>query len=213
MKLGILGRKLGMTQIFPDNKNVEPVTVVEASPNVIMQVKSLDGDGYHALRLGFDDAKPSRMRRPDAGQFKDLESGPKRFVREIRLDQPAADDHTVGAEITVEIFSVGEKVDVTGTSKGKGMQGVMKRHGFKGAVATHGTHEFFRHGGAIGMNMTPGKVHKGMKMPGQLGNKRVTTQNLTVVKVDAERNLLYVRGAIPGAKKGLVLVQHAVKAR
>ncbi len=213
MKLGILGRKLGMTQIFTDNKNVQPVTVVEASPNVIMQVKSLDSDGYHALKLGFDDAKPSRLRRPDAGQFKDLESGPKRVVREVRLDQAAADDHTVGSEITVEIFSAGEKVDVTGTSKGKGYQGVMKRHGFKGAVATHGTHEFFRHGGAIGMNMTPGKVHKGMKMPGQMGNKRVTTQNLTVVKVDAERNLLFVRGAIPGAKKSLVLVQHAVKTR
>ncbi len=211
MKLGILGRKLGMTQIFTDNKNVEPVTVVEATPNVILRVKSPESDGYHALKLGFGDVKPSRQSRPDAGQYKHLESGPRRVIRELRLDAAPGDELAEGNEITVEVFSVGDKVDVTGTSKGRGYAGVMKRHGFKGALATHGTHEFFRHGGAIGMNMTPGKVHKGMKMPGQMGNKRRTTQNLTVVKVDVEKNLLFVRGAIPGAKQGLVLVRHAVK--
>lgn len=211
MKLGILGRKLGMTQIFTDDKNVIPVTVVEATPNVVLQVKTADSDGYDAIRLGFVDAKPSRVSRPDAGQFKAAECGPKRFIRELRLEGPAGDDLAQGKEVTVGIFAVDDVVDVTGTSKGRGFQGVMKRHGFKGALATHGTHEFFRHGGAIGMNMTPGKVHKGMKMPGQMGNKRVTTQNLKVVGVDAERNLLFIHGAIPGAKQSLVLVRHAVK--
>ncbi len=211
MKLGILGRKVGMTQIFTDDKNVVPVTVVEATPNVVLQVKTPESDGYHAIRLGFDDAKPSRVRRPDAGQFKAAECSPKRFVREIRLPSEGGDDLAVGKEVTVEVFSPGDKVDVTGTSKGRGYAGVMKRYGFKGAVRTHGTHEFFRHGGAIGMNMTPGKVHKGMKMPGQLGNKRATTQNLTVVQIDKERNLLFIRGAVPGAKQALVVVRHAVK--
>lgn len=213
MRPGLMGRKLGMSQLFDDDKHIIPVTVIQADPNVILQVKTADNDGYDAVKLGFDDVKPQRARRADAGQSKAAEAGPKRFFGEVRLDEAAGEDLAVGKTLTVEQFEAGQKVDVCGTSKGRGFAGVMKRHGFKGAIATHGTHEFFRHGGAIGMATTPAHVIKGMKMPGQMGNKRATTQNLTVVRVDAEQNLLFIKGSVPGARKSLVWVRGAVKTR
>ncbi len=213
MRPGLMGRKLGMSQLFDDDKRVVPVTVIQADPNVVLQVKTADHDGYDAVKLGFGEIKPQRARRADAGQSKGAEAPPKRFFGEIRLDEPAGEDLAVGKTLTVEQFEAGQKVDVRGTSKGRGFAGVMKRHGFKGAIATHGTHEFFRHGGAIGMATTPAHVIKGMKMPGQMGNARVTTQNLTIARVDAEQNLLFIKGSVPGARQGLVWVRGAVKAR
>ena len=215
MRMGLMGRKLGMTQLFDEDRRVIPVTVVQATPNVVLQVKTLDTDGYDAVKIGFEELKPGsrRQRKPDIGQSKAAGGDPKRHLQEIRLDDPAGDDLAVGKEITVEVFEKGHRVDVRGTSKGRGFAGVMRKYNFKGALASHGTHEFFRHGGAIGMNMTPGRVHKGTKMPGQLGNKNVTTQNLTIARVDAEQNLLYIRGAVPGPRHGLVYVQHAVKTK
>lgn len=215
MRMGLLGRKLGMTQLFDEDGRVIPVTVVQATPNVVLQVKTPDTDGYHAVKIGFEDLKPGsrRQRKPDIGQSKAAGGEPKRHLQEIRLDDAAGDDLEVGKEITVSVFEKGQKIDIRGTSKGRGFSGVMRRFNFKGALASHGTHEFFRHGGAIGMNMTPGRVHKGMKMPGQLGNRNVTTQNLTVARIDAEQNLLFIRGAVPGPRQGLVFVQHAVKAK
>ena len=213
MRPGLMGRKLGMSQLFDEDKHVIPVTVIRVDPNVILQVKTPDTDGYHAIKLGFEDIKPRRARRADAGQCKGAEANPKRFIGEIRLDEAADEDLAVGKSLTVAVFEAGQKVDVRGTSKGRGYAGVMKRHGFKGSIATHGTHEFFRHGGAIGMNMTPGHVHKGTKMPGQMGNVRVTTQNLTVARVDAEQNLLFIKGSVPGARNGMVWVHAAVKAK
>jgi len=213
--MGLMGRKLGMTQLFDEDRRVIPVTVVQATPNVVLQVKTPENDGYHAVKLGFEDLEPGsrRQHKPDIGQSKAAGGTPKRHLQEIRLDEAPGDDLAVGGELTVALFEKGQKVDVRGTSKGRGFAGVMRRYNFKGALASHGTHEFFRHGGAIGMNMTPGRVHKGMKMPGQMGNKRVTTQNLMVARVDADQNLLYIRGAVPGARNGLVYVQHAVKAK
>ncbi len=213
MKLGLIGRKLGMTQIFDEDSKVVPVTVVKAEPNVILQVKTPEQDGYRALKIGAEalNVTPRRQRKPIAGQAKASGSEPKRVMREIRLDEDPGEDYAVGKELTVEVFSPGDKVDATGTSKGRGFAGVMKRHGFKGALKTHGTHEFFRHGGAIGMNMTPGHVNKGMRMPGQMGNRRVTTQNLTVVEVRPEEHLVLIKGAVPGAKGSIVMLRHAVK--
>ena len=213
MRPGLMGRKLGMSQLFDEDRNVIPVTVIQADPNVILQVKTADKDGYDAVKLGFDDVKPQRARRADVGQSKAAAAPPKRFVGELRLDEPAGDDLAVGKTLTVELFEDGQKVDVRGTSKGRGYAGVMKRHNFKGAIRTHGTHEFFRHGGSIGMATTPAHVIKGMKMPGQMGNARVTTQNLTVARVDAEQNLLFIKGAVPGPRSGLVWVHGAIKAK
>jgi len=213
MKLGLIGRKLGMTQVFDDERRVIPVTVIEVEPNVILQVKTPERDGYHALKLGTGElnSTPRRARKPIAGQAKAADCSPKRVLREIRLHEAPGEELQVGNQLTVETFQPGEKVDVTGTSKGRGYAGVMKRHGFKGALKTHGTHEFFRHGGAIGMNMTPGHVIKGMKMPGQMGNKRATTQNLTVVEIRPEENLVLLKGAVPGARNSTVVIKHAVK--
>jgi len=208
-----MGRKLGMTQLFNDEKQVVPVTVIEATPNVVLQVKNEETDGYHAVKIGFEETKPNRINRPDAGQFKAADCAPMRFLQEIRLDKAAGEELAVGKEITVKEFSEGEKIDATGTSKGRGYTGVIKRHNFKTAVEGHGTHEFFRHGGAIGMATSPAHVFKGMKMPGQHGNVRSTTQNLIIARVDEERNLLFIRGAVPGAKQGLVFIQHAVKGK
>ena len=213
MRPGLMGRKLGMSQLFDEDKRIIPVTVIQAEPNVVLQVKNVANDGYDAVKLGIDDVKPQRACRPDAGQSKAAEVAPKRFVGELRLDAPAGEDLAVGKTLTVEQFEAGQKVDVRGTSKGRGYAGVMKRHNFKGAIRTHGTHEFFRHGGSIGMATTPAHVIKGMKMPGQMGNARVTTQNLTVARVDAEQNLLFIKGAVPGPRSGLVWVHGAIKAK
>ncbi len=213
-KLGILGRKLGMTQIFDEEGRRIPVTVIEAGPNVVLDIRTPDRHGYAALQLGFADQKEHRVNKPDMGRFKKAGVTPKRYVKEIRIDPEAIENFKVGQELKVdEIFSKGDPVDVTGTSKGKGFQGVMKRYGFAGFRATHGTHEYFRHGGSIGNRLTPGRVIKGKRMSGHMGSKRVTVQNLKVVDVRPEHNLLLVSGSVPGPKNGYVMIRFAVKKR
>ncbi len=208
---GILGRKVGMTQFFDEDNKVVPCTVIEAGPCAVLQVKTEESDGYHAVQLGFDDQKEQRVTKPMKGHFAKAGAAPKKFIREIRVED--ASGYSAGQTITLaDTWKVGDKVDVTGTSKGKGFSGVMKRHNFRGFLRSHGVHEYFRHGGSIGTRLTPGHVAKGTKMPGHMGNEQVTVQNLTIAKVDAERNLLFVKGGIPGAKGGYVIVRSAVKA-
>lgn len=209
--IGLLGRKVGMTQIFDADGNLVPVTVVEAGPCTVLQVKTPTAkDGYSAIQLGFGEQKAHRITKAQAGHFGKSSASPKRYVREFRLPDVAA--YSVGQVLTVDaVFKVGDKVDVSGTSKGRGFQGVFKRHNFKGFINSHGTHEYFRHGGAIGTRLTPGMVQKGMKMPGQLGNARCTVMNLVVAKVDAAQHLVFIRGAIPGANGSLVSVRGTEK--
>ncbi len=211
---GLIGRKIGMTQIFADNGTAIAVTVVEAGPNAVLQVKSADGtDGYNAVQLGFADKKPSRTTQAEQGHFDKAGTSPKKHVVEFRLAADAAAAYTAGQELGVaDVFAEGDAVDVIGTSKGRGFAGVMKRHGFRGFIRTHGTHEYFRHGGSIGTRLTPGHVLKGKKMGGHMGAERVTIQNLKVVKLDADNNLLYIKGGIPGPNGGIVRVRKAVKA-
>ena len=210
--MGLLGRKLGMTQLFNDDGAVVPVTVIQAGPCTVLRSKKSDGrDGYSALQLGFETARKT-VNKPIAGQLKSagIEEAP-RVIREVRVDADASAKHQVGATISADIFTEGQRVDVTGTSKGRGFQGVMKKYNFSGFERSHGVHEFFRHGGSIGTRLTPGHVLKGKKMPGQMGNEQVTVQNLMVARVDTERNLVFVRGGVPGPTGGLVTVRHAVK--
>lgn len=213
-KIGLLGRKLGMTQLFTPSGEVIPVTVIEAGPCTVLQVKSASTrDGYNAIKLGFGKQKVSRATKADLGQLKaaGLEEPPE-WIQEIRLSADEVGKRNAGDTLAVaDLFEVGGKVDVIGTSKGRGFAGVMKRHHFAGFVRTHGTHEYLRHGGAIGTRLTPGHVLKGKKMAGQMGNERVTVQNLEIARVDAERNLIFVRGGVPGPKGGLVTVRQAVK--
>lgn len=212
MGLAILGRKLGMTQVFDDEGYVVPVTVVSAGPCAVLEKKSAVGaDGYNAIKLGFGEVKPKRLNKPQREYFKKLNQEPKRHVREVRCNLDDLGKFEVGGELKVDYFVAGAKVDVTGTSKGSGFTGVMVRHNFAGAKASHGTHEYFRHGGSIGCSAWPSKTFKGKRMPGQHGNVRKTIQNLVIFKVDAERNELWIRGAIPGPTNGLVVVQEAVK--
>jgi large subunit ribosomal protein L3 len=212
-KMGLLGKKLGMTQVFNEKGVRVPVTVIATGPCKVLAKLSPDVHGYAAIQVGFDDQKPTRVRRPDLVRFEKVQSAPKRFVREIRLEAAALDQYQVGQDIKVaEVFARGDIVDVTGTSKGKGYQGVVKRHHMRGAATvTHGTHEFFRHGGSIGCRLTPGRVTKGHRMAGHMGDERVTQENLLVERVDEGENLLLVRGAIPGANGGYVTVRFAKK--
>ncbi len=211
-KMAILGKKLGMTQIFSTDGNRIPVTVIEAGPNLVLGLRTPDKHGYSALQLGFDDQKEHRVNKPDMGQFKKAGVTPKRFIREVRLEPETVANYSVGQTLTVaDVFKVGDPVDVTGISKGKGFQGVMKRHNFGGFEASHGTHEYFRHGGSIGCRMTPGRVHKGKRMAGHMGAERVTVQNLKVVGIKPEENLLLVLGAVPGPVNGYVTVRFATK--
>ena len=220
-QIGLLGFKVGMTQIYSDNKSVVPVTVVSVAGNTVLRVKSAEGkDGYNAVQLGIGERKASRRigertrytTKPQQGAFDKINVSPKRFIREIRLSAEDAAKFEGGQELNVaDFFNSGDKIDVTGTSKGRGFAGVMKRHNFAGFIRSHGTHEYFRHGGSIGTRLTPGHVIKGKKMPGHMGNKRVTMQNLHIERVDAERGLLYIRGGVPGANKGLLLIRSAVK--
>ncbi|RME47487.1 MAG: 50S ribosomal protein L3 [Deltaproteobacteria bacterium] len=212
---GILGKKLGMTQLIDEKTgDMIPVTVVEAGPCPVLQVKEEGKERYNAIQLGFDDKPAKRTTKPLAGHFAKAGVPPKRFVREIRLSsKEEAAAYQVGQEIKVDIFSKGEKIDVIGTSKGRGFAGVMKRHNFAGFRASHGTHEYFRHGGAIGSSATPGKVRKGLKMAGQMGNQRVTVHNLEVVRVDPERNTIFLKGAVPGHKNGYVILRKGKKVR
>jgi large subunit ribosomal protein L3 len=212
MGLGLLGKKLGMTQIFDDHGNAVPVTVIKTGPCKVIQKKTSDKEGYDALQIGFDEVqKVNRVNKPLMGHFKKASADPVRFLKEFRVTPEDVNGTEIGSEITVEIFEPGEFVDITGTSKGKGFAGVIKRYGFKGQPASRGTHEYFRHGGSIGQNMTPGRTYKGTKMPGHMGNKSVTVQNLKVIDVRGDTNILLVEGAIPGPTNGYVIVKKAVK--
>lgn len=204
-KMGILGRKLGMTRIFAGDGSAVPVTVIEAGPCPVTQVKTAEKDGYNALQIAFEAAKEKHVTKPLRGHFAKAGAGLFRTLREIRLDGPAA--HEVGQTLTAELFAAGDKVKVTGTSIGKGYQGVMRRWNFKGSKDTHGCEKVHRSGGSIGNNTFPGHVFKGKKMAGQWGAERVTVQNLTVVDVRLEDNVILVRGSVPGPKNGLVLVR------
>lgn len=206
---GLLGRKLGMTQVWDENNRVVPVTVLEASTNVVTQVRTRETDGYSAIQLGYGEIDGRKLNKPAAGHFAKAGVTPRRHIVEIRTEAVA--DYTVGQEVSPEIFAAGDKVDVTATSKGKGFAGVMKRHGFAGVGASHGAHRNHRKPGSIGGCATPGRVFKGLRMAGHMGTDTVTTQNLTVHAVDVERGLILVKGAVPGAKGALVVIRSAAK--
>jgi len=206
---GILGEKLGMTQVFDANNRIVPVTVIKAGPCVVTQIRTNEKDGYTAVQLAYGQIDPRKVTKPVAGHFKAAEVTPRRHLVEVRTD--SIEGYTVGQELGVDVFVDGASVDVTGTTKGKGTAGVMKRHGFHGLGAGHGTQRKHRSPGSIGACATPGRVFKGMKMAGRMGHERQTTQSLTVHKVDAERGLLLIKGAVPGPKGGLVLVRAAAK--
>ncbi|MCA9667219.1 MAG: 50S ribosomal protein L3 [Myxococcales bacterium] len=210
--MGLLGRKVGMTQAFDQKGEWAALSVVEVGPCVVVDKKTEARDGYTAVVLGFGEKAPRRTNKPQTGQFAKANTTPKRWLREVRLSAAETEQFEVGQTLTVDqVFDSGDFIDVTGTSKGKGFQGVMKRYNFSGFRATHGTHEYFRHGGSIGCRLTPGRTVKGKKMPGQMGNKRVTTQNLKVREVVGNRNLLLIPGSVPGAPDGLLVVKHAAK--
>jgi large subunit ribosomal protein L3 len=206
---GILGTKLGMTQVFDESNRIVPVTVVKAGPCVVTQVRTQENDGYQAVQLAFGAVDPRRVNKPESGHFAKAGVTPRRVLAELRTAD--AGDYEVGQEITAEVFEGGSVVDVTATSKGKGNAGVMKRHGFKGLGAGHGVQRKHRSPGSIGACATPGRVFKGVRMAGRMGHVRVTTQNLTVHRVDAESGLLLIKGAIPGPKGSLVFVKSAAK--
>jgi large subunit ribosomal protein L3 len=210
--MGLLGRKLGMTQVFTDTGERVAVTAIEAGPCVVMGTRTREAHGYTAVQLGFADKPLRTTTKPVLGALAKHNLKPKRFVREIRLDDGTTFE--IGKELgPADVFKVGDFVDVTGTSKGKGTQGVIKRYHFSGFHATHGTHEFFRHGGSIGCRLTPGRVHKGKRMGGHMGDARRTVQNLKVVQIVAERQLLLIEGAVPGGKNGYLIIRGAVKRR
>ncbi len=208
MKKGLIGRKLGMTQVFDEKGNVIPVTVVELGPCAVVQKKTVENDGYNAVQLGFEDKKVTRTNKPMKGHFDKANVAPKKVLREFRLEDDSAIN--VGDILKADIFAAGEKVDVVGTSKGKGTAGVIKRWNFSRLKETHGTGPVARHAGSLGV-IDPARIFKGKKMAGHLGAERVTVQNLDVVKVDAENNLIAIKGAIPGPKKGIVVVTNSVK--
>ncbi len=205
---GLLGRKLGMTRMFTEDGRWIDVTVLQAGPCTVVQRKTADKDGYNAVQVGFEELRESRCNKPLKGHFNGAGISPKRVLREFRVD--GASELAAGDVVTTEIFKTGDKVDISGTSKGKGFAGVIKRHHFKGGPGGHGSN-FHRRPGSIGQSADPSKVVKGKRMPGQMGNARVTTQNLEVVEVDHEKHLIVVRGAVPGAKGGLVVVRRSVK--
>ena len=206
---GILGEKLGMTQVFDENNRIVPVTVVQAGPNVVTQVRTPERDGYSAVQVAFGGIDPRKVNKPESGHFKVAGVTPRRHLVEIRTTDAA--EYEVGQEVSAEIFEQGIKVDVVGTSKGKGTAGVMKRHGFHGLGASHGTQRKHRSPGSIGGCATPGRVFKGLRMAGRMGGVRTTTMNLSVHRVDAEKGLILVKGAVPGPKGGLVLIRTAAK--
>jgi large subunit ribosomal protein L3 len=207
---GVLGTKLGMTQVFDDEGRIVPVTVVKAGPCVVTAVRTDERDGYASVQLGYGEIDPRRVNKPVAGHFAKAGVTPRRYLVELRTAD--ASEYTLGQEVTAETFAAGQLVDVSGKSKGKGTAGVVKRHGFKGLSASHGTQRKHRSPGSIGGCATPGRVFKGLRMAGRMGNERITVQNLAVHAVDAERGLLLIKGAVPGAAGSLVLVRSAVKA-
>ena len=213
MTMGLVGRKCGMTRVFTDDGVSIPVTVIEAQPNRITQVKTTDSDGYRALQVTAGSAKPSRVSKPQAGHFAKAKVEAGDLLKEFRLADGEGEGLEIGGEVKVDLFEEGQKVDVIGTSIGKGFAGTVKRHNFRTQDATHGNSLAHRAPGSIGQNQTPGRVFKGKKMAGHMGNARTTVQNLEVVRVDSERNLILVKGAVPGHKGGHVIVRPAVKAR
>lgn len=206
---GLIGRKLGMTQAWDEKNRLVPITVVEAGENIVTQIKTLEKDGYLAIQVAFGAVDPKRVNKPESGHFSKAGTTPRRYVAEIRTAD--ADSYQVGQALGVDLLEVGSRIDVVGTSKGKGFAGVMKRHGFAGVGASHGAHRNHRKPGSIGATTTPGRVFKGLRMAGRMGRDRVTTLNLTLHGVDLERGLLLVRGAVPGPKGSLVFVRSAVK--
>ncbi len=213
MTMGLVGRKCGMTRVFTEDGASIPVTVIEAQPNQITQVKTVENDGYRALQVSAGQRKASHVSKPQAGHFAQAKVEAGDLIAEFRLEDTDEGDYETGNEIKVDLFEEGQKVDVIGTSIGKGYAGTVKRHNFRTQDATHGNSLAHRAPGSIGQNQTPGRVFKGKKMSGQMGNARSTVQNLEVVRVDAERNLLLIKGAVPGHKGGRVIVRPAVKAR
>ena len=213
MTMGLVGRKCGMTRVFTEDGDSIPVTVIEAQPNRITQVKTVENDGYRALQVSAGRRKASRVSKPQAGHFAQAKVEAGDLIAEFRLDDADNGEYEKGNEIKVDLFEEGQKVDVIGTSIGKGFAGTVKRHNFRTQDATHGNSLAHRAPGSIGQNQTPGRVFKGKKMSGHMGNARSTVQNLEVVRVDAERNLLLIKGAVPGHRGGRVIVRPAVKAR
>ena len=207
----ILGEKLGMTQVFDDDARAIPVTVVKAGPCRVAQIKTAESDGYGAIQIAFGEIAPRKSNSPMTGHYAKAGLAPHRHLVEVRVDDPSA--YTIGQEIAVgDVFAPGQRADVAGVSRGKGFQGVMKRHNFAGQGASHGAHRIHRAPGAIGACATPSRVFKGVKLPGRMGRERTTVMNLEVVRVDSERGLLMLRGAVPGSKGAVVLVREAVKA-
>jgi large subunit ribosomal protein L3 len=206
---GLLGTKLGMTQLWDENNVVVPVTVIAAATNVVTQVRSPETDGYNAIQVSFGEIEARKVNKPEAGHFGKAGVTPRRHVVEIRTSDAAS--YAVGQELTPELFAAGDEIDVTGTSKGKGFAGTMKRHGFSGVGASHGAHRNHRKPGSIGACATPGRVFKGTRMSGRMGNDTVTTQNVTVHAVDAEKGLILLKGAVPGPRGGLVVIRSAAK--
>ncbi len=210
MQKALVGKKLGMTQLFDANGNVVPVTVVEAGPCMVSQIKTKENDGYEAIQVGFGDLKASKVNKPQKGHFAKGDVAPKKVLREFRLEDITT--YNVGDVIKADVFAEGDKVDVVGTSKGKGYAGVIKRWNFSRLKMSHGTGPVARHGGSIGACSSPSRVFKGKKMAGHLGAERVTVQNLDIVKVDAENNIIAIKGAVPGPKGGIVVISNSVKA-
>lgn len=209
MQKGLIGKKIGMTQLFDESGKVIPVTVVEAGPCVVVQKKTTENDGYEAVQVGFGDVKVQRVNKPQAGHFKKADIAPKKVLKEFRLDDCTA--LSVGDILKADVFAVGDRVDVVGTSKGKGTAGAIKRWNFSRLKESHGTGPVARHAGSLGACSDPSRVYKGKKLAGHLGAERVTIQNLDIVKVDAENNLIAIKGAIPGPKGGIVVLADTVK--
>jgi large subunit ribosomal protein L3 len=210
MGLGIIGKKVGMTQIFDQDGNCIPVTVVQAGPCFVTDIKTKERDRYSAVQLGYQEVPERKLTLPQRGHLKKAEVKPLKVLREFRVPEDSVADLSLGQEVDVSLFKPGDYVDVTGTSKGKGFTGVMKRHNFRGTKATHGTHEYFRHGGSIG-GCVPAHTVKGRKMPGRSGAARVTLQNVEVVQVRDSEHLLMIKGGLPGARNSLVLIRKAIK--
>jgi large subunit ribosomal protein L3 len=207
----LLGKKIGMTQIFQENGDLIPVTVIQAGPCFVCQKKTPQNDSYSAIQLGFIPVKPKKVNEPLKGHFEKAHVSALRILKEFRVEEKDLNEYEVGQEVLVDKFKAGEYVDITGTSKGRGFAGVIKRHGFHGPPGSHGTHDYMRHGGSIGSSSFPSRVMKGLRMPGRMGCDRITTQNLKVIQVRPEQNCLLVMGAVPGANKGLVLIRSAIK--
>ena len=210
MKKGLIGKKIGMTQIFNEEGKVIPVTVIEAGPCVVSQVKTEETDGYNSIQLGFGAIKESKVNKPERGHFTKANMAPARYLREFRVD--SIEDVKVGDELKADIFMAGDKIDIQGTSKGKGFQGVIKRHGQHRGPMGHGS-MYHRRPGSMGSTSTPGRVFKGKKLPGHMGAETVTIQNLEVIKVDLDKNIILVKGSVPGAKGSILKIKSSVKAK